>query len=347
MTVEAQGSTTTSAIGAGSRPGGRRRRRLPSWIAAVGWVVVAALALVAVMRLFAWDRFYPFAILDTVTLFVYLPAWVVVVVAAVGRRFVLAAAALVVVVLQVVFLLPELTAAQPVPPWATRVPAVRLMDANVSIFNHSMDGYAAQIEQTRPDLLTLEEATPRQVGQLQRSGSLEALPYRFEVYRGDQKAFLVASRYPLSDTRVVYFESAPLVVQVVVRLPSGNRSLWVVHTSAPLPNAFGQWQGQLAAIARYVRARGPRGLLLVGDFNATWGNKGFKTILDAGLTDAAAARGHALDMTWTQSAPPLPPVARIDHVLTGPGLAVTQIDTEPGPGSDHRDLHATIAIDPT
>lgn len=55
--------------------------------------------------------------------------------------------------------------------------------------------------------------------------------------------------------------------------------------------------------------------------------------------------GHAFAMTWTQSASPLPPIARIDHVLTGPGVAVTQIETEPGPGSDHRDLHATIAIE--
>ena len=54
------------------------------------------------------------------TAFVYLPAWLVVVVAGVGKRYVLAAAALVIVVLQVVFMLPELTAAQPLPAWATR-----------------------------------------------------------------------------------------------------------------------------------------------------------------------------------------------------------------------------------
>jgi endonuclease/exonuclease/phosphatase (EEP) superfamily protein YafD len=219
------------------------------------------------------------------------------------------------------------------------------MDANVWNFNSSMEGYAAQIEQTGPDLLTLEEATPYQVGQLVESGSLKGLPYRFEVYRPDQKAFLVASKYPLSDTQLVFFEYEPLIVQVVVHLPSGNQDLWVVHTSAPLPGVFTQWKGQLAAITQRVQARGPQGLLLVGDFNATWGSKGFRTILGAGMTDAAAARGHAFDMTWTQSHPPLPPIARIDHVLTGPGVAVTTIQTDVGPGSDHRDLHATIAIE--
>jgi endonuclease/exonuclease/phosphatase family metal-dependent hydrolase len=39
-----------------------------------------------------------------------------------------------------------------------------------------------------------------------------------------------------------------------------------------------------------------------------------------------------------------PPLVRIDHVLTGGGVAVTRIATAPGPGSDHRDLHAVIAF---
>jgi hypothetical protein len=31
-------------------------------------------------------------------------------------------------------------------------------------------------------------------------------------------------------------------------------------------------------------------------------------------------------------------------VLTGPGVAVTSIRTDVGPGSDHRDLFATVAV---
>jgi endonuclease/exonuclease/phosphatase (EEP) superfamily protein YafD len=82
----------------------------------------------------------------------------------------------------------------------------------------------------------------------------------------------------------------------------------------------------------------------VGDFNATWGSKAFRAILDTGMTDGAAARGRAFGMTWSQTKRPLPPVVRIDHVLTGPGVAVTSIRTDVGPGSDHRDLLATVAV---
>lgn len=118
----------------------------------------------------------------------------------------------------------------------------------------------------------------------------------------------------------------------------------MVHTVAPLPSSFSQWKGQLALIDRAMRARGPAGLLMVGDFNATWGSKGFRQLLDAGMTDGAAARGRAFDMTWSQTKPVVPPLVRIDHVLTGPGVAVTAIRTGPGPGSDHRDLVATVAV---
>jgi endonuclease/exonuclease/phosphatase family metal-dependent hydrolase len=102
----------------------------------------------------------------------------------------------------------------------------------------------------------------------------------------------------------------------------------------------------LAFIDRLLAERGPSRLLLVGDFNATWGSKGFRSILSSGMTDGAAARGDAFAMTWTEATHPLPPLVRIDHVLTGPGVAVTRIGTDAGPGSDHRALVATVAIQP-
>ncbi len=109
----------------------------------------------------------------------------------------------------------------------------------------------------------------------------------------------------------------PFIVQTTLELPSGPQPLWVLHTTAPLQSSFSQWKGQLPPSQSMLQTRGPSGLLVVGDFNATWGNRGFRAILDAGMTDGAAARGKAFDMTWSQNLPVIPPIVRIDHVLTG------------------------------
>jgi endonuclease/exonuclease/phosphatase (EEP) superfamily protein YafD len=333
--------TTTRDGGARHR---RRRRQLPLWLTVVGWVITLPLALVAVLRIVAWDDLEPFAVLNTVTAFVYLPAWIVALVTLVGRRYLLAGAATLVVLAQILFVLPELTAASAVPAWAATAPSIRVLDANVYDVNPSMAGYAKEIRAFSPQLVTMEEATVPDVTQLEKSGALAQLPYRFEVKRYDPRAFLIASRYRLSGTHVVPFEGLPLIVRTTIHLPSGPQTLWVIHTTAPVPGSFADWKAQLAEIARQVRARGPHRMLLIGDFNATWGNKGFHQVLDAGLIDGAAARGHAFAMTWSQTKHPLPPLVRIDHILTGPGVTVSRIQTGDGPGSDHRDLMATVAI---
>jgi endonuclease/exonuclease/phosphatase (EEP) superfamily protein YafD len=317
---------------------------MPWWLAAPLWFIIAPLAALAFCRTFAWDACACLAILNSVTIVLYLAAWPIALVAALGRRQMLAVAAGTLIVAQVAFMAPELSATQPLPSWTAGAPTFRLFDANVYNENPSMAGYAAQIRALRPDVVTLEETIPPDVSQLRSSGALAGLPYQFEVFGYDPFVFLIASRFPLEGTHGVNLYGRPLIVETALRLPSGPQPLWVVHTIAPLPISFDQWKGQLQAIRGAIRQHGPAGLLVAGDFNATWNNQGFRAILGTGMTDAAAARGHALEMTWSQMMSPLPPFTRIDHLLTGPGVEVTRYATQAGPGSDHRDLLATVAV---
>jgi endonuclease/exonuclease/phosphatase (EEP) superfamily protein YafD len=317
---------------------------MPWWLTAPLWLIIAALAAVAFCRMFAWDAYAVLAILNSITIIVYLPAWPIALVAALGRRPVLALAAAAVVIAQVTFLAPELASSHPLPSWTASAATFRLFDGNVYNSNPSMAGYAEQIRVLRPDVVTLEETNPPDVGQLRSGSALAGLPYQFEVFGYDPFVFLIASRFPLEGTRVVNLYGRPLIVETTLRLPSGPQALWVVHTIAPVPASFDQWKGQLQAIRSAIQLHGPAGLLVVGDFNATWNNKGLRAILDTGMTDGAAARGHALEMTWSQMMSPLPPFTRIDHLLTGPGVEVTRYATQVGPGSDHRDIFATVAV---
>ena len=178
---------------------------------------------------------------------------------------------------------------------------------------------------------------------------LASFPYRCTAPLYNASGFLIASRLRLTGCRVqaLYPDGlwTPYMVQATLWSPGGPVALRVVHTLAPFPASWREWSAALADVGQSVRASGDSRMLMVGDFNATWGNKGFVALLHDGLTDGAAARGKATDMTWPNGAV-VPPFVRIDHVLTGTRLAVTQIAAKPGFGSDHRYLVATVAIQP-
>jgi endonuclease/exonuclease/phosphatase (EEP) superfamily protein YafD len=314
-----------------------------------GWLIVATLGLVALLRLAAWDRAQPLIVLDALTLIIYLPAWVVAAGALIARRWWLAAAAIVVVGAQVAFAAPELSAASPLPAWARQASAVRVFDANVDKSLSFQTGYVRAIEQERPDVITLEEFTPPALQSMAASGVLADFPYRCAAPAYGATGFLIASRLRLTDCQVrsVRWDGqwVPYMVEATYWSPGGQLALRLVHTLAPFPAYWREWTAALAAVDQSIRASGTSSMLMVGDFNATWDNREFAALLHDGLTDAAAARGKALNMTWPNGAL-VPPFVRIDHLLTGTHLAATAIATGPGFGSDHRYLTATVAVQP-
>src|SRR5580698_10320327 len=93
-------------------PGAARRP-----LAAVGWVIVAVLGLLALLRLVAWDSVEPLIVLNALTMFIYLPAWVVAAWALIVRRWWLGLAAVVIVAAQLAFVVPEFAAAAALPAW--------------------------------------------------------------------------------------------------------------------------------------------------------------------------------------------------------------------------------------
>ena len=295
------------------------------------------------MRQLAWDHVQLYADLDSATQLVFLPAWLVVLGAAVTkRRFLLIAGGLLVLA-QLIYVTPELAASSALPASVHSEKTFRLFDANVYERNTSMVGYISQLRNYKPDLLTMEEATPDDRDQLALAGVLTHIPHMYEISCCGSRGLLVASRYPISSEKVYYVKHLAYLFTSTLHLPSGPVSLWVVHTTAPVGKGWNLWNEELHGVLNQLQALRPRSLLLIGDFNATWGNQGFRAILSTGLTDAAAARGDPFEFTWSQQMSPLPPLLRIDHVLTKGSLAVTRISTQRGPGSDHRDMTATIA----
>ena len=203
------------------------------------------------------------------------------------------------------------------------------------------------IEQDRPDLVTLEEFTPQALQAMVASACWRVSPTVASAPTPGATGFLIASRLRLTGCQVqtVLWDGvgSQYMVQAALCVARRAGSLRLVHPLAPLPAYWREWSARSAAVGQSVRASGDSRMLMVGDFNATWGNSKFTALLHDGLTDGAAARGQAADMTWPNGAV-VPPFVRIDHVLTGARLAVTAIAAKPGFGSDHRYLTATVAI---
>jgi endonuclease/exonuclease/phosphatase (EEP) superfamily protein YafD len=305
---------------------------------------MGVLWMVTIARMVAWDKWEIFAILDALTLILFLPAWPIALVALWRRHWVLAGASVLMAGAQVVLVAPELSATSPLPRTLRGASTFRIFDANVYQNNTSMAGYAEEIRRDRPDLVTLEEASSVDLHSLVARGTLNRFPYRFWNRAAGSRSVVIASRYSLGATVMTSVDGLPYLERTAVKLPRGRVVLWVVHTTAPTDPGVQQWNNELDGVYRLLRSNHPHPLLMVGDFNATWGNRGFRAILSTGVTDAAAARGEDLDMSWPQLMFVLPPLLRIDHILTGPGIVVSSIDTEPGPGSDHRALLARVAL---
>src|SRR6202050_2659887 len=312
-----------------------------------GWLIVAVLGLVALLRLVAWHSMEPLIVLDDLTLIVYLPAWVVAAGALVTRRWWLATAAVIIAAAQVVFAAPEFLGAAPMPTWARHAPVGGVFDAKIDKSLLSEAGYVRATEKDRPDLVTLEEFTPPALRSMMASGVLASFPYRCAAPAYGATGFLIASRQRLTGCRVqtVLWDGQwiPYMVEATLWAAGGPGALRLLHHTAPFPAYWREWSAALAAVGRSVRASGDGRMLMVGDFNATWGNGGVVPPPHRGLTDGGAARRSATGMPWPNGAV-VPPFVRIDHVLTGAQLAVTGIAAGPGFGSDHRYLVATVAI---
>ena len=310
---------------------------------ALGWLIVAGLGLVVLMRIIAWDKWPFFAEVDAAVEVLYLPAWLVLLGSLLGRRWWLAGAAALICAAQVVYVAPEILASSPVPAAVRSEPTIRLFDANVAQWNESMSGYITQLRSYRPEVLTMEETVPDDYTQLKAAGVLATLPYQYQITCCGSRGFIIASHYPLQHVKVSSYEGLQYLIRSTLVLPNRTINFWVVHTTAPTNPGVGPWNQELDGIYAQLTSLHPRPLLMVGDFNASWGSRGFRAILSTGLTDAAAARGDPFAFTWSQDLPILPPIIRIDHVLTGGPVTVTEIQTHPGPGSDHRDITATVA----
>ncbi|MCU1488423.1 MAG: Integral rane protein [Actinomycetia bacterium] len=303
-------------------------------VSVAGWLVLAPLAGFAALRIVGLlDRLgRPFA-LESLTLWLLLPAWLVLAGATITRRRLMVGVAAVVVLCHLVWVGPDVR-------WwprehrTGRGPTIRVVSANTYHGNPDPARAAARLASLHPDVLVVLELSPDMARALERITALDDLQYRMTDARGGATAFgaLIWSRYPLTDQRQRDLVGYPLLTAEVA-LPSGPATVFAVHTLQPLAG-LGILRQQLAELD-YEAERTKGTLVLAGDFNATRQHHGFRALLQHGLLDAHLERGRGLATTWPTNKPG-PPFALLDHVLVSKDVVVRDVDEATIPGSDHR-----------
>jgi endonuclease/exonuclease/phosphatase (EEP) superfamily protein YafD len=226
-------------------------------------------------------------------------------------------------------------------PRASGIADLRIAVHNVHTANQAYEAALADLEDRAPDVMALLEVD---------AGWDAAIRHRFpnrhilSSPRSDNFGIALVSREPFGGEGL--WEAPPVgapSIDVTLDTPRGPIRLIVTH---PVPPLSEEWWGarntQLQAVlARAASSEVP--VVIAGDLNLAPASPAWSRII--GGTPLRRA-GLPLG-TWPSwlGLLGLP----IDHVLTGPGLAVVESSILPGAGSDHRGLlvglrHAAVVI---
>jgi endonuclease/exonuclease/phosphatase (EEP) superfamily protein YafD len=311
-----------------------------------GWAVLAVLLGLAFLRIAHLDDRLFASVLSSAAPVAFLAAYPVLVVVACRRQRAASLVALVCIALHLWWfhaMLPLVHRDRALPAGAT---ALRVMTANLLFTNTRAGELGPEISSEKPDLLALEEFSDHTSSALEASGALNAFPYHLTHVTYQPSGIALYSRLPLRDAQVVMVAGRPVITAVVVTA-AGPVTVVVVHTVAPLDGASNvNWRTELRDIADMAATvRGP--LIVVGDFNATDGNRPFVTIKSRGdLADVLDATGKGYATTWPQTLRLFPPLVRPDHILVGRGVVALRGRTMNNPGSDHRAVVADLGVRP-
>jgi endonuclease/exonuclease/phosphatase (EEP) superfamily protein YafD len=315
-----------------SRAGARRHW----WI----WAAVTPIVIWTVVRLLGLESGYPLVAMIAFTPFVAVAALFTAGVAAALRNWAAAALAALALAFLSAAVLPRAIGSST----ADAAGHETLVVLSANIHHGTADPLAliGLVDRYRPDLLSLQELTPRFARELRAAGIYERLPQRMlRVNRGASGAGLY-SRLRLTPLphQTRFFFRMP---RAAIVMPDGRRLRVVgVHPYPPLSGKLGSWEAALDSLPA-TGTGAP--WVLAGDFNATLDHAELRDLLDRGYTDAGDVTGMGLEPTWpTMGHRFMPPSIAIDHVLADGRLGFADYGVDDLPGSDHRAIHAEVVL---
>jgi endonuclease/exonuclease/phosphatase (EEP) superfamily protein YafD len=119
----------------------------------------------------------------------------------------------------------------------------------------------------------------------------------------------------------------------------GKLRLIAYHGYPPLPVA--SWKQDLEVVKGWCEEDRPT--IVAGDFNATTDHADFRSALGSHCKSVAPSVGAGLEGTWPSDRPGLFRT-QIDHVVVSDGIKTSKFRTYDLPGSDHRAVVTSVAV---
>lgn len=295
-------------------------------------------ALWALLRLLGVDNGFPLAALMAFTPYAAIAALLVAGVALALRNWAAALVAALATLLLAIAVLPREVGDGTVE--ANGRPTFVVLAANIHRGTADPAAVVALVDRYHPDLLSVEELTPRFARELAAAGLGSRLPNTVLETRRSSSGAGLYSRLPmrkLPSPRRFTFR----MPRAELTLPDGG-SLRVVgvHPFPPQPNRTSEWEEALASLPSAGRGAP---WVLAGDFNGTFDQSQFRGVVDRGYQDAGDVAGMGLEPTFPSGGHMIPPVT-IDHVLADRRLGVVSYSVAEIPGSDHRAVEAELVL---
>jgi len=215
----------------------------------------------------------------------------------------------------------------------------RAMLMNLNAANGNAALVLDALEKFDPDLVLLEEVTPKWADKLESLGS--DFPYQVSEPRGDCFGILFLSKVPLSNSRVISVGAEVPVIITDVMLPRDKFTVIGIHSPPPVGAVNSHARNeQLAALAGAVREQ-PYPVLLIGDLNTSpWSSHFTQLLRESGLLNSM--KGFGFQPSWPAEASLLR--IPIDHMLHSPEITVHQRGIGPKIGSDHLPLIIDFSV---
>jgi endonuclease/exonuclease/phosphatase (EEP) superfamily protein YafD len=244
-----------------------------------------------------------------------------------ARRNKRAVALVMLVCLNYIFVLP-LYFGKPAP---TKEKPVRAMLLNINAGNGNTEQVLEMIGKANPDILLLEEVTPKWASELE--GLNSTYPYRIAEPQTNCFGIMLLSKYPLEHGQVVQIGTAGLPSIIAeAYLPGGVVSIIGTHPLPPVgAERSKERNAQLAELPSIVMEQ-KYPVLLIGDLNVTPFSYWFRHLLsESGLKNSMQGFGHQPSWPSGQFFLRIP----LDHMLHSPEIIIHNRMIGGDVGSDH------------